>query len=87
MTSGPEYVVDVLLLCLDRHFDDEKEKGKDEDTENNKLIWRGSFQTCRPVRNGDKTSLISMRIFSVGLENTDDLQADLEQALGRCPAG
>ena len=75
MTGGPAYMVDVLLLCMDRHFDDEKSKGKDEDTENNRLIWRGSPQTCRPVREDDKSSLISMRIFTVGLENIERISA------------
>lgn len=73
--TGPAYMVDVLLQCIDRHFDDENKKGKDEDTENNSLIWRGSSQTCRPVRERDKSSLISMRIFTVGLENIENISA------------
>jgi len=73
--SGPEYMLDVLLPCLDRHFDGESSKGKEEDTENNRLIWRGSFQTCRPVREDDKKSLVSMRIFTVGLNNIENISA------------
>ena len=74
-TSGPDYLVDVLLPCMDRHFDDKDKKGKDEDIENSKLIWRGSFQTCRPVQEGDKRSLVSMRIFTVGLDNIENISA------------
>ena len=75
LTSGPEYMVDVLLPCMDRHFDDENRKGKDEDMENSKLIWRGNIETCRPQRRGDKNSLLTMRSFTVGLENIENISA------------
>jgi ATP-dependent RNA helicase DOB1 len=73
--SGPQYTLDVLLQCVDRHFDDESNKGKDEDAENNKLIWRGNLQTCRPAHSDDKNSLVSMRVFSVGMENIENISA------------
>lgn len=75
LASGPEYALDVLLVCVDKHFDDNGAKGKDEDAENNKLIWRGSSETCRPALVDDKPSLVSMRVFTVGLENIENISA------------
>jgi ATP-dependent RNA helicase DOB1 len=75
MTAGPDYNVDVLLPCMDRHFDDQSKRGKEEDSEDNKLIWRGNYQTCRPARKEDKSSLVSFRIFTVGLENIENISA------------
>ncbi|EEC43389.1 predicted protein [Phaeodactylum tricornutum CCAP 1055/1] len=37
LTNQPEYILDVLLNCVDRHFDKNR-KGKDEDAENVNLL-------------------------------------------------
>jgi ATP-dependent RNA helicase DOB1 len=74
LTNQPEYILDVLLNCVDRHFD-KNGKGKDEDAENVNLLWRGTGRSCRPVRSGDISKLISMRVFTVGLDSIERLSA------------
>ncbi|KAL7557415.1 hypothetical protein ACA910_016631 [Epithemia clementina (nom. ined.)] len=61
-TPGSEYSLDVMLNCVDRYFD-EKTKGKDEDLENSALLWQGTVESCRPVKEGDDPKSISMRVF------------------------
>jgi len=72
MTSGPSYTVEVLLFCVDRHFDSVDEKQKEEDLKEASILWRGTSRNCRPVKEGiDDPELISMRVFTVGLENIE----------------
>jgi ATP-dependent RNA helicase DOB1 len=75
LVGGPEYILDVLLSCVDRHFDSEDKKGREEDAENLERIWRGSSSSCRPVRPGDDKRFISMRLFTLGLEGIERLSA------------
>lgn len=75
LSGGPEYSVDIILACVDRHFDAGNLKGKDEDVENSSLLWRGTNRSCRPVTDDDDKKLVSWRIFTVGLDNLDRLSA------------
>lgn len=63
---GSDYSLDVMLNCVDRHFDTNG-KGRGEDLENSSLLWHGTAETCRPVRVGDDPASTSMRVFK-GLE-------------------
>lgn len=75
LSGGPEYTMDVLLNCVDRHFDSSDSKGKDEDAENANRLWRGRSQDCRPARKDDDKKIVTMRVFTLGLENIERLSA------------
>lgn len=92
MVAGPEHTVDVLLNCVDRHFDDDADEVvKDEDMSNISLLWRGTSRHCRPIKTGiDEEQFITTRVFTVGLDNIQDLSAvrlfipnDIHPAQGR----
>jgi ATP-dependent RNA helicase DOB1 len=73
-----QYTLDVLLQCVDRHFDSADSKGKDEDAANAGLLWRGKVSSCRPVTKqdeDDKEKLVSMRVFTVGLDSIGRISA------------
>jgi ATP-dependent RNA helicase DOB1 len=72
---GPEYTLEILLNCVDRHFDSNEGKGKDEDAEHVGLVWKGSSISCRPVKDGDNKKIVSMRIFVIELENIERISA------------
>lgn len=77
-SSIPEHTIDVLLPCVDRHFDDNAidKDAKAEDLSNNGLLWRGTSRHCRPVKEGlDEEDVISNRVFTISLENIDELSA------------
>ena len=92
-SSGPTYALRVLLMCVDRHFDDkdmdDKERG--EDVRNSGLLWRGSSRECRPARLGvDDDKIIHMREFGVDLDQIERISAvkifmpqDLTSSSGR----
>lgn len=75
LASSPEYSLDVLLNCVDRHFDGENERGKDEDAENLALLWRGTSRNCRAVRDKDEKKYVSMRVFNVDLDAVERISA------------
>jgi ATP-dependent RNA helicase DOB1 len=76
MSSRPTYTLEVLLFCVDRHFDSTDDKAKEEDASNASLLWRGTARQCRPAKQGiDDDNIVSMRIFSIGLENIDRISA------------
>ncbi len=78
LSSGPEHALEVLLQCVDRHFDDKtiNEATKEEDISNVGLLWRGSHRHCRPFKEGvDSDRIVSFRVFTIGLENIDELSA------------
>jgi len=75
LSNAPEYTLDVMLNCVDRHFDDKDKKGKDEDAENVNLLWRGTSRTCRPTREDDDKKITSMRVFTVTLVSIERLSA------------
>ena len=76
--DGPEHSIDVLLPCVDRHFDDispNAEARREEDLANVGLLWRGTAQHCRPSLSEDKPGIASMREFTVGLDTIDRISA------------
>jgi ATP-dependent RNA helicase DOB1 len=77
VSKGPQHSLDVLLACVDRHFDDDMdEKEKKEDIADLGLLWRGSSRHCRPVKEGsDDSSAVSVRVFTVGLDAIDRISA------------
>jgi ATP-dependent RNA helicase DOB1 len=77
LTNPAEYTLEILLNCVDRHFDSKESKGKgaEEDAENSSLLWRGATQTCRPATNNDEKKIVSMRVFTIGLTSIDRLSA------------
>jgi len=76
MSSRPTYQLEVLLSCVDRHFDSAGGKAKEEDVSNDPLLWRGTARQCRPAKPGvDDEAIISMRVFTIGLENIDRISA------------
>jgi ATP-dependent RNA helicase DOB1 len=52
---------------------DGREKG--EDAENAAMLWRGTNRHCRPVEPSDDPKIVSMRLFTVGLESIDRISA------------
>jgi len=74
---GPEHTLDVLLPCVDRHFDQIKDndKGKEEDIANINLLWRGTTTHCRAVKAGDDEKIITYRVFTIGLDDIYELSA------------
>jgi ATP-dependent RNA helicase DOB1 len=75
-SSTPEHTLEVLLQCVDRHFDEEKdEKVREEDISNAGLLWRGSSHNCRPVQDSDNDSVVTMRVFTIGLGNITEISA------------
>jgi len=74
LAVGAEYTLDILLNCVDRHFD-KKGKGTEEDAENASLLWRGTNRECRPPKDEDAKKIISMRVFTIAMPNIDRLSA------------
>lgn len=73
--GAPSHTIDVLVRCVDRHFDDTDE-GENTNTEERDLakqgvLWRGTATNCRPVREGDEedAKLEEMRLFTLSLDN------------------
>jgi ATP-dependent RNA helicase DOB1 len=76
MSNLPTYSLEVLLFCVDRHFDSADGTEKDEDASNAPLLWKGTSRQCRPCRPGlDDERIVSMRIFAIGLEQIDRISA------------
>ena len=78
LSAAPEHTLDVLLHCVDRHFDNKSmdESIKEEDISNIGLLWKGSHHHCRPFRKGvDSDKLLSYRVFTIGLEEIDEISA------------
>jgi ATP-dependent RNA helicase DOB1 len=76
--DGPLHNIDVLLICVDRHFDDSSttaEARREEDLANLGLLWRGTARHCRPASSKDGPDVASMREFTIGLENIDRISA------------
>ena len=76
--DGPTHSIDVLLGCVDRHFDDTSpsaEARREEDLANLGLLWRGTARHCRPALPDDKPDIVSMREFTVGLDTIDRISA------------
>jgi ATP-dependent RNA helicase DOB1 len=75
LSNGPAYTLEVLLFCVDRHFDTVAEKDEKEDADDASLLWRGAIRNCRPVQKGDDEKIVSMRVFTVGLEDIERISA------------
>lgn len=76
LSNQPSYTLEVLLYCVDRHFDSASGKSAEEDAANALLLWRGTARQCRPVKPSvDKEEIISMRVFTISLENIDRISA------------
>lgn len=76
--EGPLHTIDVLLGCVDRHFDDTSsiaEARREEDLANLGLLWRGLARHCRPVLSKDKPEMVTLREFTIGLDNIDRISA------------
>ena len=81
------YSLEVLLFCVDKHFDvssntgsdavggDKDDKIRAEDKAEQEQLWRGTVDHCRPVKDGDSPDVISVRIFTVGLESIQRISA------------
>jgi ATP-dependent RNA helicase DOB1 len=70
--GAPTYTLEVLLFCVDRHFDTIDEKEREQDAKEAPVLWRGTARHCRPVKEGlDGSDIISMRVFTVGLDNIE----------------
>mmetsp|Transcript_7777 Transcript_7777/g.11122 ORF Transcript_7777/g.11122 Transcript_7777/m.11122 type:complete len:1174 (+) Transcript_7777:54-3575(+) len=75
-TAGPELTLDVLLPCVDRHFDKEDGKDDDEAIANAGLLWRGTVRHCRPEKeNLDDASIVTMRVFTIEPEDVIEMSA------------
>lgn len=77
--GGPVHTLDVLLPCVDRHFDDKTEgdAAMQEDASNIGLLWRGTSRHCRPARPGEEQDkkLTSWRVFTIGLSDIERISA------------
>eukprot|EP00526_Cylindrotheca_closterium_P006161 CAMPEP_0113613116 /NCGR_PEP_ID=MMETSP0017_2-20120614/6470_1 /TAXON_ID=2856 /ORGANISM="Cylindrotheca closterium" /LENGTH=610 /DNA_ID=CAMNT_0000522213 /DNA_START=8 /DNA_END=1841 /DNA_ORIENTATION=- /assembly_acc=CAM_ASM_000147 len=65
----------LLIPCVDRHFDEVDGTEKSDDLKDAPLLWRGSVRFCRPAKPDDDMELVSMRLFTVTLENIDRISA------------
>jgi ATP-dependent RNA helicase DOB1 len=75
-TDAPPYTLEVLLFCVDRHFDSVEGKERDEDIEERNGLWQGTSRLCRPVQvSVDEETIVSMRVFTIGLESIDRISA------------
>lgn len=74
-TSQPTWSLDVLLFCVDRQYDSTVNVGKVEDTENASMLWRGTSGNCRPALPSDDPKVVSMRVFTIGLDSIDRISA------------
>jgi ATP-dependent RNA helicase DOB1 len=76
-TSAPQYTLEVLLFCVDRHFDSVEGKERNEDIEERSVLWQGNSRMCRPVQVGvdEEKNVVSMRVFTIGLESIDRISA------------
>jgi ATP-dependent RNA helicase DOB1 len=75
ISNGPAYTLEVLLFCVDRHFDTVDEKDEKEDADDASLLWRGAIRNCRPVQKDDNQKVVSMRVFTVDLDNIERISA------------
>lgn len=76
LSNQPTYTLEVLLSCVDRHFDTVEGKDKEEDASDSSLLWRGTVRHCRPVKVGvGDDKIVSMRVFTIGLENIERVSA------------
>ena len=80
--GGALHTLDVLLPCVDRHFDETLGNGIEsdsieEDLTNAGMLWRGSTQHCRPTKRGDATDekLKSWRVFTISLDGIERISA------------
>lgn len=76
--DGPTHSIDVLLVCVDKNFDDTSlsaQARRDEDLANLGLLWRGTSRHCRPFLPDDKPNVMSMREFTVTLDAIDRISA------------
>jgi ATP-dependent RNA helicase DOB1 len=75
LSNQPIYTLEVLLPCVDRHFDGVDGNEKEEDVKDAPLLWRGTVRHCRPVNPGDDDKIVSMRLFTVSLQHIDRVSA------------
>jgi len=79
--SEPQHTLEVLLPCVDRHFDERDgkaldDKEREEDASNQGLLWRGTAKHCRPVLPiTDDPKLSSMRQFTITFDDVDRISA------------
>lgn len=75
LSKEPTYSLEVLLHCVDRLYDSGK-YFDEEEISIAPLLWRGTTRQCRPVKwKKDDEKLISMRVFTISLENIDRISA------------
>ena len=76
LSNQPTFTIEVLLPCVDRHFDSVDERTEEEDVSYSPLLWRGTAKTCRPSKPGmDDDGIKSMRVFTISLDNIDRVSA------------
>jgi ATP-dependent RNA helicase DOB1 len=75
LSNQPIYTLEVLIPCVDRHFDGVDDNDKEEDVKDAPLLWRGTVRHCRPVKPGDEEKVVSMRLFTVSLQHIDRISA------------
>ena len=73
LSGGSDYLLVIILACVDKN--EESNDRKIDAAENASLSWRGSTQTCRPANPNDDKTVISWRIFTIGLENIQTISA------------
>jgi ATP-dependent RNA helicase DOB1 len=74
-TNEPTWSLDVLLFCVDRHSDSKEKTGRGGDDDAWSMLWRGTNSRCRPALPSDDPKLVSMRLFTVGLDSIDRISA------------
>jgi len=79
LNGAPQHTIDVLVRCVDRHFDNIDEGGHAEEIELAKqgVLWRGTAQSCRPAKEGNEEDkkVEEMRVFTITLDNIDRMSA------------
>lgn len=81
-SATPEHTIDVLVKCVDRHFDSvarlpNNEAVEDQNLAEQGLLWRGTVEHCRPVKDDDESDakVEEMRLFTLTLDNIDRVSA------------
>ena len=76
LSGGTDYVLDIILLCVERRSDMESKNNKDiPKSENASASWRGTTRSCRPVSAADEKNVVLCRIFTIDLGDIQKLSA------------
>lgn len=81
-SATPEHTIEVLVKCVDRHFDNvallpNNEAVEYQNLAKQGLLWRGNGEHCRPVKHDDEldAKVEEMSLFTITLDKIDRVSA------------